>query len=133
MSFDNDDDADFDVDRNLVRVEHKGVQLVVDRELVPELQVQRGSLFQFIGEVTQFQARALSRSPPHPIPAHPPRCLQPQLQLRARVARIVDGLDLELYDEALQVRRAFEEEMAAAAAAAGGAAAAPDTAAPMQQ
>ena len=59
--------------------------------------------------------------------------LQPQLQLRARVARIVDGLDLELYDEALQVRRAFEEEMAAAAAAAGGAAAAPDTAAPMQQ
>ena len=45
------------------------MQLVVDRELVPELQVQRGSLFQFIGEVTQFQARALSRSPPHPTPS----------------------------------------------------------------
>lgn len=72
--------VDFDVDRNLVRVEHKGVQLVVDRELVPGLQVQRGSTFQFIGEVTHFQ---------------------PTLQLRARVARIVDGLDTELYDMAL--------------------------------
>ena len=62
--------VDFDVDRNLVRVEHKGVQLVVDRELVPELQVQRGSLFQFIGEVTQFQARALPLpTPPHPTPS----------------------------------------------------------------
>ena len=45
------------------------MQLVVDRELVPELQVQRGSLFQFIGEVTQFQARAPSRSPPLPTPS----------------------------------------------------------------
>lgn len=50
--------VDFDVDRNLVRVEHKGVRLVVDRELVPGLQVQRGSLFQFIGEVTHAQVRA---------------------------------------------------------------------------
>jgi hypothetical protein len=72
--------VDFDVDRNLVRVEHKGVQLIVDRELVPGLQVQRGSMFQFIGEVTHFQ---------------------PTLQLRARVARVVDGLDTELYDMAL--------------------------------
>ena len=49
--------VDFDVDRNIVRVEHKGVQLIVDRELVPGLQVQRGSLFQFIGEVTNAQVR----------------------------------------------------------------------------
>ena len=53
--------VDFDVDRNIVRVEHKGVQLTVDRELVPGLQVQRGSLFQFIGEVTHVQVRAGTR------------------------------------------------------------------------
>ncbi len=45
------------MDRNIVRVEHKGVHLTVDRELVPGLQVQRGSLFQFIGEVTHAQVR----------------------------------------------------------------------------
>eukprot|EP01046_Picozoa_sp_COSAG06_P013326 COSAG06_NODE_804_length_12172_cov_15.171954_5_plen_286_part_00 len=107
--------VDFDVDRNLVRVEHKGVRLVVDRELVPGLQVQRGSLFQFIGEVTHAQVRASADTRPTrhcPLPpadsaictcgrVAPLRGPQPQLQLRARVARVVDGLDLELYDMAL--------------------------------
>ena len=51
------------MDRNIVRVEHKGVQLTVDRELVPGLQVQRGSLFQFIGEVTHAQVRVPSPDP----------------------------------------------------------------------
>ena len=46
-----------------MRVEHKGVQLTVDRELVPGLQVQRGSLFQFIGEVTHAQVRVPAPDP----------------------------------------------------------------------
>ena len=53
-----------------MRVEHKGVRLVVDRELVPGLQVQRGSLFQFIGEVTHAQVRASAdRLRAAPLPA----------------------------------------------------------------
>ena len=56
-----------------------------------------GRLVQFVGDL-------------HPRPAPDALCT-----LTARVARVVDGLDLGLYEEALQLRRSLEARICAAA------------------
>ncbi|CAE8584593.1 unnamed protein product, partial [Polarella glacialis] len=52
-----------------------------------------GAAVQVIGELEVFQALDA-----------------PPLLLRARIARCVDGLDMNLYEQCLEVRRQFESE-----------------------
>ena len=67
-------------------------ELEVDTSLLQGVALQEGCLLQVIGE--------LSGAPPH--------CV-----LHARVARNVDGLDVELYRQAVQLRRQFLARVAA--------------------
>eukprot|EP01083_Nonionella_stella_P081267 223756_1 len=61
-------------------------QLTIDTEMLQENVFKINSLFQFIGEV-YFQGES-------PL-------------LKARIARNVDGLDVRLYDEVLDIKRKF--------------------------
>jgi len=77
----------FDPDASHAKIAMDGVSLAVDVSLVPGADPHRvGSLYQYIGEL---DVRGTDKT------------------LRARVARCVDGLDVEVYKRALQVRRKF--------------------------
>ena len=77
----------FDPDASRGVIAMDGASLAVDVSLVPGADPHRvGSMYQYIGEV---DVRGADRT------------------LRARVARCVDGLDVEVYKRALQVRRKF--------------------------
>ncbi|KAI5059967.1 hypothetical protein GOP47_0024387 [Adiantum capillus-veneris] len=68
--------------------EEDGTSLQVATQHLRDLLLRTGSLFQFIGEL---------KSPPHQ-----------ELFLQARVGRNVDGIDVKLYNRALELRRQFE-------------------------
>ena len=77
----------FDPDASRGVIAMDGASLAVDVSLVPGADPHRvGSMYQYIGEV---DIRGADRT------------------LKARVARCVDGLDIEVYKRALQVRRKF--------------------------
>mmetsp|Transcript_54505 Transcript_54505/g.128650 ORF Transcript_54505/g.128650 Transcript_54505/m.128650 type:complete len:128 (+) Transcript_54505:21-404(+) len=75
-----------------VEIEHDGKSLQVETDLLgKEISLKRGSLYMFIGEILQ-QSDGVA--------------------LRARMARNVDGMDLELFATALKLRRDFEGKLA---------------------
>jgi hypothetical protein len=78
-----------DVAANQAEIKHEGNVLQVDTSLLGQTEYRIGGLFQFIGEMSNRQCG---------------------LQLRARVVRNIDGLDVGLYECALKVRREFLNE-----------------------
>ncbi|KNC97385.1 uncharacterized protein SPPG_07312, partial [Spizellomyces punctatus DAOM BR117] len=94
----------YDTNTSLAVIEHARSQLVVDLSLLGPFSNRTKSLLQFIGEVETWQ-------PPPNLPfSCLPSASRNYLILRARIARNVDGLDLSMYDQALQIRRKFEVE-----------------------
>ncbi|CAM6090023.1 unnamed protein product [Calypogeia fissa] len=82
----------YSVQTAMAVITHGGAKFRVDTQHLRNLEMRIGSLYQFIGELL-------------PDPEFPS-----QLMLQARVGRNVDGLDLDLYDKALQIRRQFEQK-----------------------
>ncbi|EKX51656.1 hypothetical protein GUITHDRAFT_134546 [Guillardia theta CCMP2712] len=81
------------VSGNTFTAEFRDRRLQVDASLLGEqLVIKDGSLYMMIGEVETSEDRPT---------------------LRVRVARNVDGMDLNLFDAALSVRRKFEAELKA--------------------
>ncbi|KAI8918301.1 telomere-capping, CST complex subunit-domain-containing protein [Powellomyces hirtus] len=94
----------FDSTHTLALIEHAGAHLIVDAALLGPFHHRLKSLLQFIGEVER------GWKPPKDLPFELPP--GPQVLLRARIVRNVDGLDLPLYDQALEIRRKFDRERA---------------------
>ena len=79
----------FDAAASEATLEDAGWPLKVDTSLLGQPALRIGGLFSFIGETeTRHDG----------------------LRLRARVVRCVDGIDLGLFDRALQLRRQFLQE-----------------------
>ncbi|TPX57463.1 hypothetical protein PhCBS80983_g03805 [Powellomyces hirtus] len=123
----------FDSTHTLALIEHAGAHLVVDAALLGPFHHRLKSLLQFIGEEAAETFVASSTlldalvvpcchiwliDTTNLIPLQPPKDLPfelppgPQVLLRARIVRNVDGLDLPLYDQALEIRRKFDRERA---------------------
>ncbi|KAL3675358.1 hypothetical protein R1sor_025306 [Riccia sorocarpa] len=83
----------FTVDTGIAVISHGGVRFRVDLEHVRDVSLRKGSRYQFIGELV-------------PDPTY--TC--DKLKLQARVARNVDGINVDLYEKALQLRRQFERK-----------------------
>ncbi|KAJ3150402.1 hypothetical protein HDU89_003183 [Geranomyces variabilis] len=98
--------VDFDPIHNLALIEHRGASLAIDAALLGPFHHRIKALLQFIGEVER------NWTPPETLPfqlgpgAHHPI-------LRARIARNVDGLDVPLYEQALEIRRRLDIKRAA--------------------
>jgi hypothetical protein len=89
----------YDAASAVASLSHKGCQLRVDVSLAPLTAYRVGSLMQVIGEV-ELRRRSGDAADAESV------------VLLARIARCVDGLDLELYEQALRVRREFESSLA---------------------
>eukprot|EP00033_Pygsuia_biforma_P003897 GCRY01004267.1.p1 GENE.GCRY01004267.1~~GCRY01004267.1.p1 ORF type:complete len:110 (+),score=7.56 GCRY01004267.1:298-627(+) len=76
-----------DIFNNISTLEYKGSRLDVDVSLLQPFDYKKGDLLQIIGEVGKGN--------------------QGSLLLSARVCRCVNGLDCELYEQALGIRRQF--------------------------
>ncbi|KAJ3162963.1 hypothetical protein HDU88_006455 [Geranomyces variabilis] len=125
--------VEFDPIHNLALIEHRGASLAVDAALLGPFHHRIKALLQFIGEVERdwivsfglhnepvirylcaiyADERDISVQPPETLPfqlgpgAHHPI-------LRARIARNVDGLDVPLYEQALEIRRRLDIKRAA--------------------
>eukprot|EP01114_Cavostelium_apophysatum_P004531 TRINITY_DN1481_c0_g1_i1.p1 TRINITY_DN1481_c0_g1~~TRINITY_DN1481_c0_g1_i1.p1 ORF type:complete len:124 (-),score=23.30 TRINITY_DN1481_c0_g1_i1:409-780(-) len=75
-----------------ISIEHNGSVLKVDTSSLRDIEFKTNSLYQFIGELVRQKN---------------------ELVLRARVGRNVDGIDVPLYEKALEIRRNFERNLAA--------------------
>ncbi|KAL3690814.1 hypothetical protein R1sor_004465 [Riccia sorocarpa] len=82
-----------EVTHGIAVISHGGVRFRVDLEHVKDVSLRKGSRYQFIGELV-------------PDPTY--TC--DKLKLQARVARNVDGINVDLYEKALQLRRQFERK-----------------------
>ncbi|CAM9687441.1 unnamed protein product [Discosporangium mesarthrocarpum] len=80
----------YDAAADEAMIEYKGASLPVNTSLIPGFQFRQDSLFEFIGEVEDGGGGGATGK-----------------KLRARVYRNVDGLDTNLFEKALRVRRAF--------------------------
>ncbi|GAB5591957.1 hypothetical protein Unana1_06857 [Umbelopsis nana] len=80
----------YNPDTNLAVLEHKGNTLNVATHLLDPFPYKHKDLLQCIGEVDLDQESK-------------------QLLLCARVARKVDGLDLDLYQKTIELRRKYQE------------------------
>ena len=86
-----------DVSQSIICIEHGDKSVYVDTSLVPASSIELESLVQFLGEVKP--------ACDHPYFARNiPKTL---FFLKAKVFRVVDGLDLALYTESLLMRREF--------------------------
>ncbi|KAJ3020922.1 hypothetical protein HKX48_009526 [Thoreauomyces humboldtii] len=95
----------FDSTNSLALIDHLGARLTVDAQLLGPFHHRLKSLLQFIGEIDRQWV------PPPNIAFEPPRPPRgPGMVLRARIVRNVDGLDVPLYDQALQIRRKFDAQ-----------------------
>jgi hypothetical protein len=79
----------YDVYQNKAIIEYKHTQFVIDTSLLDVFQHQLNALFQFIGEIEKADDKIF---------------------LKAKVARCVEGLDVNLWEQALELRRRFEKE-----------------------
>ena len=77
-----------DITVSQLKVCEDGCELVIDTSLVEPMAFNRGSLYQFIGEVD----------------------VNEKLTLRARIACCIDGVDMELFNQALDARRKYLQE-----------------------
>ncbi|KAJ3034926.1 hypothetical protein HDV00_004536 [Rhizophlyctis rosea] len=96
----------FDPVNNMAQIEHAHTNLVVDTSLLGNFSHRNKSLLQFIGELDDWVVPARQQMPSSPAT----HAGGEYVILRARIVRNVDGLDLTLYDKALQIRRKFDEE-----------------------
>ena len=78
----------------LVEVSHDDATLWVDTSLVVTSELKADAQVQFIGEITAATQTVRAQH-------------GAAYQLSAKVLRIVDGLDMRLYEEALAARRQF--------------------------
>ena len=62
--------------------------MVIDTSLIEPMAFNKGSMYNFIGEIYCHE----------------------KLILRARIANCIDGMDMELFNEALDVRRKYLQE-----------------------
>ena len=66
----------------------EGIELNIDTSFVEPTAFNRGSLYQFIGEVYVSE----------------------NIILRARIATCIDGMDMTLFNQALDIRRKYLQE-----------------------
>merc|ERR1719221_1045613 len=81
-----------------VFLQYRGSRLWVDGSAIDIKQFQLGGLVQVLGEFKKFD-RELPLGNDRPIV---------KALLQARIIRPVDGLDMQLYERCLEVRRQFE-------------------------
>lgn len=77
-----------DISTSELKVCEDGCELVIDTSLVEPMAFNRGSLYQFIGEVNMNE----------------------KITLRARIACCIDGMDMDLFNQALDIRRKYLQE-----------------------
>eukprot|EP00930_Biecheleria_cincta_P063055 TRINITY_DN48547_c0_g1_i1.p1 TRINITY_DN48547_c0_g1~~TRINITY_DN48547_c0_g1_i1.p1 ORF type:complete len:153 (+),score=22.45 TRINITY_DN48547_c0_g1_i1:96-554(+) len=77
----------------------------------------QGAMLQLVGELVAHRPETEARLQPSEGQQHATLALEldgavapPPLLLKARIARLMEGLDLELYSRCLAMRRRFEEE-----------------------
>ncbi|KAJ3047092.1 hypothetical protein HK097_000244 [Rhizophlyctis rosea] len=98
----------YDPHHSLAQIEHASKTLTIDTTLLGDFPYRVKSLLQFIGVLEDWR-------PPvqHKLQTTPTKHAgNGHVILQAKIMRNVDGLDLTLYDKALQIRRQFEEERA---------------------
>lgn len=66
----------------------EGIELIIDTSFVEPTAFNRGSLYQFTGEVYVSE----------------------NIILRARIATCIDGMDMNLFNQALDIRRKYLQE-----------------------
>ncbi|KAF0684113.1 Aste57867_23900 [Aphanomyces stellatus] len=76
----------YDANKSLAALSFQNATIVVSTELLVNFDFMIGSMYQFIGETYAHEGK---------------------LQLRARVGRNVDGLDIQMFTDALKLRRDF--------------------------
>ena len=77
-----------DITTSELKVCEDGCEFVIDTSLVEPMAFNRGSLYQFIGEVNMDE----------------------KMILRARIACCIDGMDMDLFNQALDIRRKYLQE-----------------------
>ena len=77
-----------DITTSELKVCEDGCELVIDTSLVEPMAFNRGSLYHFIGEVS----------------------INEKITLRARIACCIDGMDMDLFNQALDIRRKYLQE-----------------------
>lgn len=77
-----------DITTSELKVCEDGCELVIDTSLVEPMAFNRGSLYQFIGEVN----------------------INEKMTLRARIAGCIDGMDMDLFNQVLDIRRKYLQE-----------------------
>lgn len=77
-----------DITKSQVQIAADGVQILIDTSLVEPMAFNIGSTYNFIGEMS----------------------CHGKLILRARIACCIDGMDMDLFDKALDVRRKYLQE-----------------------
>eukprot|EP01112_Ceratiomyxa_fruticulosa_P006996 TRINITY_DN1801_c0_g1_i1.p1 TRINITY_DN1801_c0_g1~~TRINITY_DN1801_c0_g1_i1.p1 ORF type:complete len:142 (-),score=24.21 TRINITY_DN1801_c0_g1_i1:191-616(-) len=87
---------------SLGMIEYKSEFFPVDFSLLDQFSFKENSLLQIIGEIDST-SKAL-KIDTHPIPSG-------ALILKARVVRNIDGMDTALYEQAVDIRRKFEDQM----------------------
>jgi hypothetical protein len=86
-----------DVDHNIVQLEHEGHMLYVDTSEVPASSLTPQALAQFIGEIRPAKEHVHLRDNVGP----------DDFYMKARIYRIVDGLDMELFRQTVEARREY--------------------------
>ena len=77
-----------DITTSQLKICSDGYEMLIDTSLVEPMAFNRGSMYQFIGEI----------------------CINEKLTLRARIACCIDGMDMELFNQALDIRRKYLKE-----------------------
>ena len=77
-----------DLIKSQLKVCEDGCEIIIDTSLVEPMAFNRGSMYQFIGEIN----------------------VDEKLTLQARIATCIDGMDMELFNQALEIRRKYLKE-----------------------
>ncbi|KAK8947305.1 hypothetical protein KSP39_PZI006410 [Platanthera zijinensis] len=87
----------YSVESGMAVIIDGGATLLIDTQHLRDISFRPGSIYQFIGELHISQ--------------------DSQAVLEARIGRNVDGIDLNLYHQTIQLRRKFEADLAKTKAA----------------
>ena len=77
-----------DITNSRLKVCEDGCEIIIDTSLVEPMAFNRGSMYQFIGEIS----------------------VEKNLTLQARIATCIDGMDMKLFNQALEIRRKYLKE-----------------------
>ena len=77
-----------DIEKSQLKICEDGLEGLIDTSLVEPMAFNKGSMYQFIGEL---------------------HCSE-RLILRARIACCIDGMNMELFNQALDIRRKYLKE-----------------------